>query len=98
MIDDPFDVFLADFSEDEELAFVWGGGQVTVRGIFDNSFVDSVTGETILDTTQPRITCKWEDARKISREATVMIRGSEYSVTKIEPDGTGFATVQLAHE
>lgn len=102
MINDPLDVFLRDFAEDEEIVFEWMIGNVerskTCKGIFDNSFVDAQIGETSLDTTQPRLTCKFSDVREIPREATVTVRDKTYSVTQIQPDGTGFAIVTLAHE
>lgn len=98
MIKDPLDVFLKEFSEDDEIVFEWEGGTKSLKGIFDDSFVDAQTGETILDTTQPRVNCKQSDAEGIPREAMTTIRGKAYSVTQIQPDGTGFAIIQLAHE
>jgi hypothetical protein len=102
MINDPLDVFLKDFSENETLVFEWetnsSPNSVAVKAIFDNSFFDSSIGETVLDTTSPRITCKASSVTTLPREALVTIRGKRYSVTQIEPDGTGFATVMLAHE
>lgn len=98
MIRDPLSVFMADFAEDEEIVFEWETGSATLKGIFDDSFVDAQTGETVLDTTQPRITCKVSDAAGIPREAMTTIRGTAYSVTQVQPDGTGFAIIQLAIE
>lgn len=98
MIDDPLDVFLADFSLPEELVFEFEGGCKSLRGIFDNSFVDVNIGEMILDTTAPRVTCKYDDAKHVPRESIVEINGSTYSVTQVQPDGTGFAVITLAHE
>lgn len=102
MIRDPLAAFLADFAEDEALVFEWetetGECSKTCKGIFDNSFVDAATGETVLDTTAPRLTCLHSDVRGVPREALVTVRGVAYSVVQIQPDGTGFATVQLAHE
>jgi hypothetical protein len=103
MINDPLAVFMKDFSEDEELVFEWLNGDdeevsLSCRGIFDNSFVDANIGETVLDTTAPRLTCVASDVVNVPREATVTVRGKTYSVTQIQPDGTGFAIVQLAHE
>lgn len=98
MIRDPLDVFLADFAKEEELVFEWETGSKTLRGIFDNSFVDAQLGETVLDTTTPRVTCKHSDAIQVPREAMVTIDGAAYSVTQIQPDGTGFAIITLAHE
>lgn len=98
MISDPLAVFLRDFAEATPLTFSWAGGSVTCDAIFDNSFVDAAIGETALDTTAPRLTCLHSDVAAIPREAVVTVRGKAYSVTQIQPDGTGFATVTLAHE
>ena len=102
MINDLLDVFIRDFSEDEKIVFEWetnaGAQSLPVRAIFDNAFFDSSIGETVLDTTSPRVTVKASDITTLPREAMVTIRGKVFSVTQIEPDGTGFATVMLAHE
>jgi len=98
MIKDPLAVFIADFAEDEEIVFEWEDGSKTLKGIFDDSFVDAATGETVLDTTQPRITALWSEAQEIPREAIATIRGKAYSVTLVQPDGTGFAIIQMTQE
>ena len=103
MIDDPLDVFLEDFAEDDKLVFEWTNGNgepccAEVKAIYDNAFFDVNIGETVLDTTQPRLTCKHSEAKDIPREATVSIRSKSYSVTQVQPDGTGFATITLAYE
>ena len=103
MINDPLDVFMADFAENEPLVFEWENGDgdaesITATGIFDNSFVDANIGETALDSTAPRLTCKYSEVATVPREATVTVRGKLYSVTQVQPDGTGFALVTLAHE
>lgn len=99
MIEDPLAVFLDDFSEDDEIVFEWdGGGMQTLKGIFDDAFTDAATGETILDTTRPRITTTEANAIIIPREAVTTIRGKVYSVVQVQPDGTGFATIELTQE
>jgi hypothetical protein len=102
MIKDPLSVFIKDFAEDEEIVFEFMNGDdeitVTARGIFDNSFVDSNIGETALDTTAPRLTCVASEVTGVPRESVCTVRGRIYSVTQIQPDGTGFAIIQLAHE
>ena len=102
MINDPLDVFMKDFSENEEIIFQWyflgNSFDRSVKAIFDNSFFDSSIGETVMDTTSPRVTVKATDAVGIPHEATVTIRGQSYSVSQIQPDGTGFSTIMLAHE
>lgn len=102
MIKDPLDVFVKDFAEDAEIVFEWEVDGMekskSCKGIFDKSFVDANIGETVLDTTAPRLTCIASEVAVVPREAMVSIRGKAYSVTQIQPDGTGFAIVQLAHE
>lgn len=102
MISDPLSVFIADFAENEDLLFSWqspvGDASIACKGIFDNSFVDTNIGETVLDTTAPRLTCQHTDVATVPREAIVTIRGKTYSVVQVQPDGTGFAIVHLAHE
>lgn len=99
MIRDPLAVFVKDFAEDDEIVFEWGDDQSkSLKGIFDNSYTDAATGETVLDTTEPRVTALASDAMDIPREATTTIRGKLYSVTQVQPDGTGFAIIQLTQE
>lgn len=98
MIQDPLNVFIADFCENEEVTFTWLAGSKSCKAIFDNGYVDANIGETVLDTTQPRLTCKHEDVKDVPRESLVTVRGVPYSVVQVQPDGTGFAIVQLAHE
>ncbi len=103
MINDPLAVFVKDFAENDEIVFEWVNGDdepqtKSLMGIFDDSFTDAQTGETILDTTQPRVTALASDAAVIPREATTTIRGRLYSVTQVQPDGTGFAVIQLTQE
>lgn len=102
MINDPLSVFLKDFSEDDDVVFEWttdsGPQSLACKGIFDNGFVDANIGETALDTTTPRLTCAYADVKDVPREATITVRGKDYSVVQVQPDGTGFAIVQLAQE
>lgn len=74
----------------------------TVRAYFDNAFQDVNVGETILDTTIPRLTTKWSDVQDIPRETLVEVTSpfmsGTFSVTQIQAEGTGLATITLAHE
>lgn len=102
MIRDPLAVFMKDFSEDEEIVFEWTNGDGeqsrSLLGIFDDSFTDAGTGETVLDTTQPRVTALASEAVGIPREAVTVIRGKTYTVNQVQPDGTGMAIIQLTFE
>lgn len=69
-----------------------------VTGYFDNAFVDANLGETIMDTTQPRIACRAVDVAGIPRGTMATIGDQSFSVVQIQPEGTGLATVTFAHE
>lgn len=72
-------------------------GQKNVIGYFDNAFFDTAVGEVVLDTTQPRLTCKASDIVGVARGDTVKIKGVVFSVVKTEPDDSGTTSVCLAH-
>lgn len=71
-----------------------GGG--TFSAIFDESFFDPSAGETVLDTTQPRLTCKLADLAGVTRKTVLSVKGRSFSVVNIQPDGTGLAVVKLS--
>ena len=101
--DDDLNVFLDDFSESSKIVFTWEtDGQMfsskSFSAIYDNAFFDASVGETVLDTTAPRLTAKHADVIGIPREAITTIRDIAYSLEQIQPDGTGFATLILARE
>lgn len=72
-------------------------GERVVTGIFDDPYLNAETGEYELDTTQPRLTCRWVDVQDVTRGDTVEFEGRVYDVvTNAQPDGTGMATLALA--
>lgn len=74
------------------------GADFSVRGIFDDPYLNAQLGEYELDTTQPRLTCK-ESAvlGKVSRGDMVEIDGRAFDVlTEPQRDGTGMAVLMLA--
>lgn len=68
------------------------------RALFDEGFFDPDAGETVLDTTQPRLTCKISDLTGITRKTLLTVKGESYTVIKVQPDGTGMAVVLLSHQ
>ena len=73
------------------------GDPFTVRGIFDDPYLNSQLGEYELDTSRPRLTCKWSDIAEITRGATVELDGRTYDVlTNAQPDGTGMGLLDMA--
>ena len=73
-------------------------GDRTITGYFDNSFFNSQIGETILESTQPRVTCKTSDVEGVPRESTLTIEGVLYSIIEPQPEGTGMTILRLAIE
>jgi hypothetical protein len=82
----------------KELTFHTDSGNRIVTGYFDNAFFNSQIGETILDTTQPRLTVVYSEVSDIPRETMVTVDGKLHSIIQIQPEGTGMATITLAIE
>jgi hypothetical protein len=96
-MNEKLDIYLSDFGQ--TVVFDTTSGPREVRAIFDNAFYDASINETVLDTTQPFLTCKFKDVEHdIERGTPVNIEAKRFSVLQIQPDGTGMATVFLAHE
>jgi hypothetical protein len=91
------DVFFSGL-DNTEILFALPTGTRIVRGYFDNAFFDSSVGEVVLDSTQPRFQCKESDVAGIPRETACKVEGKDFTVMEIQADGTGLATVTLAHE
>ena len=67
-----------------------------LKGIFDNAYFLQEIGDLDIDNTQPRLTCVEKDVTKVSKEATVLINGITYEVTKKpQTDGTGMCQLLL---
>ncbi len=73
------------------------GGERRVRAIFDDPYLNTELGEYELDTSSPRLTCRWADVQDVARGDTVEVNGRVYDViTNAQPDGTGMAMLALA--
>jgi hypothetical protein len=89
--------------DSQKVIFKTTTGDRLVLGYFDNAFISADMGEAVLDTTQPRFTCKAVDVAflKVPREfrgMDVLVAGRKFSLLQVQPEGTGIATVTLAHE
>lgn len=91
------DIFFSGLDATTALVEV-GSRERKIKCLFDNAFYDRSVGETVLDTTQPRITCKQSDLVGVTRESRVRVQGQLFSIIQIQPEGTGLATIALAHE
>ena len=87
----------------QRVTFKATGGDRLVQGYFDNAFINADIGEAVLDTTAPRFTCRASEVAflkvpSVYRGMEVWISGVKYSLIQVQPEGTGLATVTLAHE
>jgi len=78
--------YFAAFGQDCTIA----GG--TIVGIFDSQY-DRALG--IVDSSTPVLTIKTSDWSSVSRGASVTVASVAYTVTGIEPDGTGITLLRL---
>lgn len=68
----------------------------TFNAIYDETFFDPESGEMILSTTKPHLTCREIDTAGVIARKTVLTRkGVRYSVLDVKPDGTGSAVITL---
>lgn len=93
-MDEDFDVFF-DTGEFADVVSGRPDGK-PFHGIFDEAFFDPEAGETVLDATQPRLTCATSDLVGITRKTVLTIKGQRYTVINIQPDGTGMSVVKLS--
>lgn len=69
----------------------------TIRGIYDEPFLNAELGEYDLDTTRPRLLCKAADVVGVARGDVLVINGQTLDImTAPQADGTGMATLDLA--
>lgn len=81
---------LTPFFYDYGIAATVGG--VALRGIFDNAYA-TLLGFTA--GTQPVLIIKAADAPSVAQGSAVAILTANYTVTGVEPDGTGIVLLRL---
>lgn len=68
-----------------------------IAGIFDDPYLNAELGEYELDSTRPRLTCKWVDIADVVRGDVVTLDGMTFDVlTNAQPDGTGMGMLSMA--
>ena len=82
--DDPA-AFMTDYAVDATL------DGAAVRGIFDNGFVSALD----IAGSAPSILLPSSSAASAAAGQTVVVGGASYTVTAIEPDGTGMTLLRL---
>lgn len=82
-----------------EAVFTIDGEERRIRGVFDDAFYDAKAGENVLETSLPRLTCRFSETAGIVRETPAVINGENFSVLEVQPDkGTGLAVITFAHD
>lgn len=61
----------------------------TIRGIFDNAYIEIVGDEANTASRTPTLICRTDDVNGVKRNSMVEIGGDVYKVVSPEPDGTG---------
>lgn len=82
---EPFDAYMQDFAVPVTV------GGVAVRAIFDAAYADPLG----MAGNQPVLTVATDDLPAVAVGQAVTVNALAYTVTGIEPDGTGITTVQL---
>lgn len=72
-----------------------GGTVISVSGIWDDGYRESVLGMAGMSTSDPRFTCATVDVDGVEVEDTLTKDGTQYVVAEIQPDGTGITTLML---
>lgn len=77
--------------------FELAGGEVRpVKGIFDDPYLNAMTGEYEVDDMQPRFTCSETEAQGIKKYDYMVLDGKRYSVMGYpKSDGVGVVIIPL---
>ena len=82
---------LAPFFNTAELATAATLDGVAVSGIFDNAYTDAFG----MASRQPMFTLASSAAAAASQASALVVGGTAYRVTSVQPDGTGVTTLML---
>ena len=70
----------------------------TIKGVFDNEFIESNQDEISVEDFQPQVIVKSSDIPGLSHGDTMTIESVDYNVIGIQPDGTGLTLVILSKD
>lgn len=73
-------------------AATWSVGPATVNGIFDREYVRQLE---VLDAARPAFTCPEAAVPTVAQGQTLTIDAVVYTITAVEPDGTGLVVLFL---
>ncbi|MDD2706244.1 MAG: phage terminase large subunit family protein [Acidocella sp.] len=73
------------------------GATLSVTGIFEDTTLNTHTGEYEIDLANPRLECSFAEVAAVSRFDTVLIDGTSYKVADLpRNDGSGWGIIRLA--
>lgn len=70
-------------------------GTSVVTGIFDDKFLMVDDLSLNIESSEPQFLCRTSDLTGIADGMTAVINGTNYIITTLEPDGTGFTVITL---
>ena len=75
---------------------VQGGSAATIKGIYDNGYNEVDLGGTVaVSSTDPQFTCRTDDVGSASEGDAIVINSTNYTVRRVEDDGTGVTVLFL---
>lgn len=66
-----------------------------VTGIFDDKFLMVDDLDLNIESSEPQFLCRSSDVTGITDGMTLVVNGTNYLITTLEPDGTGFTVITL---
>jgi len=73
-----------------------GGSAATVNGIFDNGYSEvDMGGQVAVASTDPQFTCATSDVSGAAEGDALTVSSVDYTVRRVEPDGTGVTVLFL---
>ncbi len=70
----------------------------TIKGIFDNGFIESSDGEVAVESTVPQVIVKSSDVVGAIHDEIMTIDSVDYNIIGIQPDGTGVTVIFLSQD
>lgn len=77
-----------------------GGQAASIKVIFDNQYqtIELLDGGVGVESTSPSILCRTSDISGVKHGDTLVISGTTYYITGVQPDGTGITRLMLSKD
>lgn len=77
------------------ITVVLNSTQTEISGIYDDAHFEVDDGITIVSTSEPMVHVNTSDVTNVVQGTELRINGSTFSVSDIQPDGTGITLLRL---